>query len=720
MINQPESQQLIFLQLIDKYKVEIPIIQRDYAQGREGKEELRESFLSAIKNASPTTPLVLDFVYGSITNNTFQPIDGQQRLTTLFLLHWFIAQKEGKLTDELKKQLSKFTYETRISSREFCKELIEQSIVYDTDEIISNQIIDSHWFFLSWKKDPTIKSMLTMLDAIQHNFKDENNFWEKLKYISFHFMDLENFGLTDDLYIKMNARGKALTDFENFKAKFEQHIKQNNWEEDVAVEEKFSHKIDTDWADLFWNYRHEETYIFDKQFLNFFRTMAVIHYALRAEKDDNFKTNVDLLRDNSKIISFNRYVELNCFDEGYFRSIKSVLNKISNRNGLTTFLSGNDYANEKEIFKGSINNDLSYADLVIAYAYYKYLELEQSVDKELLKNWMRIVRNLVEGSRPYLFNNVTDLSNALKSINNLLKNRNCIINHFKNLALEKNTLRGFTSEQVKEEKIKAKLISDSIDWEKAIIKIENHPYFKGQIGFLLDWCKDENGNFSIDKFNQYTVKSEAIFDENGLKEFKDFLFDRALLAKGDYLLRKGPNHSFLINSERNISWKRLLRDKNEKRNYLKELIDEITVEHLSDKLYKIINDFSLNDWRYYFIKQPEMIGVCGSQKLIRKSSNNNILLLGSTTTSGYHKEYYSFSLYNELLHLQQVREINYLSQRSVNEWKFFNYEGIKIAFDPCKEKYVLLELEDENMTSNLEFNNREEVKNYLIQTPNNV
>ena len=109
-----------------------------------------------------------------------------------------------------------------------------------------------------------------------------------------------------------------------------------------------------------------------------------------------------------------------------------------------------------------------------------------------------------------------------------------------------------------------------------------------------------------------------------------------------------------------------------------------------------------------------------SQKLIRKSSNNNILLLGSTTTSGYHKEYYSFSLYNELLHLQQVREINYLSQRSVNEWKFFNYEGIKIAFDPCKEKYVLLELEDENMTSNLEFNNREEVKNYLIQTPNNV
>src|SRR5690606_40679022 len=34
---------------------------------------------------------------------------------------------------------------------------------------LSKTIIDSSWFFLSWKRDPTIKSMLTMLDAFQRS-----------------------------------------------------------------------------------------------------------------------------------------------------------------------------------------------------------------------------------------------------------------------------------------------------------------------------------------------------------------------------------------------------------------------------------------------------------------------------------------------------------------------------------------------------------------------
>jgi len=35
--------------------------------------------------------------------------------------------------------------------------------------------------------------------------------------ITFELLPLEHFGLTDDLYIKMNARGKPLTSFETFK-----------------------------------------------------------------------------------------------------------------------------------------------------------------------------------------------------------------------------------------------------------------------------------------------------------------------------------------------------------------------------------------------------------------------------------------------------------------------------------------------------------------------
>ena len=96
----PESRKLTFLELIKEYKIEIPIIQRDYAQGREEKSELRDDFLNTLSSIVDNKKVELDFVYGSVKNGVFQPLDGQQRLTTLFLMHWFIALKENKLDED--------------------------------------------------------------------------------------------------------------------------------------------------------------------------------------------------------------------------------------------------------------------------------------------------------------------------------------------------------------------------------------------------------------------------------------------------------------------------------------------------------------------------------------------------------------------------------------------------------------------------------------------
>ena len=93
-----------FLEFLEKYSIEIPIIQRDYAQGRLGKENLRKNFLNDLKEAldKPNNKMKLDFVYGSIENGKLYPLDGQQRLTTLWLLHWYIA-----LRQEIKRRNSK-------------------------------------------------------------------------------------------------------------------------------------------------------------------------------------------------------------------------------------------------------------------------------------------------------------------------------------------------------------------------------------------------------------------------------------------------------------------------------------------------------------------------------------------------------------------------------------------------------------------------------------
>jgi hypothetical protein len=97
--------QVIYKQLLERHgRIRVPMIQRDYAQGRPAETEVREEFLKALQDAllkpadDSTLPLNLDFIYGSVEGDgetRFLPLDGQQRLTTLFLLHWYLAWKDS-------------------------------------------------------------------------------------------------------------------------------------------------------------------------------------------------------------------------------------------------------------------------------------------------------------------------------------------------------------------------------------------------------------------------------------------------------------------------------------------------------------------------------------------------------------------------------------------------------------------------------------------------
>ena len=129
------QEDISFLNLIKTKKILIPKIQRDYAQGRLDRKtsEIRDNFLTSIFDALTTknsAPLLLDFIYGSTHNNVFTPLDGQQRLTTLFLLHWyFIPESKKSLLFKVDGNscYSLFSYETRISSKDFCNALVTYS-----------------------------------------------------------------------------------------------------------------------------------------------------------------------------------------------------------------------------------------------------------------------------------------------------------------------------------------------------------------------------------------------------------------------------------------------------------------------------------------------------------------------------------------------------------------------------------------------------------------
>lgn len=281
--------QTTFWSLLHSYGVRIPIIQRDYAQGREDAAVIRNKFVhslhQALQDNDSSSPLDLDFVYGEVinpddpTSRYLIPLDGQQRLTTLYLLHWYLAVAENRL-DIARPLLRKFTYQTRSSSREFCRCLAEcepELLALSGSRLLSEQLYDAVWFQPAWQRDPTVRGMLTMLDSLAEKFGQEEGLFDRLTnssapLVSFQFLDLKKAGLTDDLYLKMNARGKALTDFENWKAEFDQFLIQHH----PARQAEFALKVDGAWTDLFWQHRKGDPAQMDvafKRFLDYITAM---------------------------------------------------------------------------------------------------------------------------------------------------------------------------------------------------------------------------------------------------------------------------------------------------------------------------------------------------------------------------------------------------------------------------------------------------------------
>ena len=69
--------------------------------------------------------------------------------------------------------------------------------------------------------------MLRMIDAIHTHYNDCDGaeLFDSLNGIQFYVLNLDDFGLSEELYIKMNARGLPLTPFENFKADLINYLK---------------------------------------------------------------------------------------------------------------------------------------------------------------------------------------------------------------------------------------------------------------------------------------------------------------------------------------------------------------------------------------------------------------------------------------------------------------------------------------------------------------
>lgn len=438
-----------FIEFIDNYSIRIPLIQRDYIQGRESSDkkklEKRQEFIRLLLNSLKNGKAYhVDFIYGSPVQNQrtgtgkqfFIPLDGQQRLTTLFLLHWILINKSARNDtekSELLKRISGFSYETRLSSAAFCIKLTSNIFDQLPCGKVRETFSECPWYSSDWDFDPTISNMVSMLEAMntmleEYNVSDIdamlNNILSPSKSITFDLLDMKEYALTDSLYIKMNARGKELTDFEHWKALFIQLLEDNYRNEDFRA--KFTDKVEHEWANLFWDYvknNPEEYPTIDNCFMSFFHYLTNLQYYSvvyphQDEQKDYFGTIeqinnvyrnhdcVTLLFNSLDFLSVVGKKDSNFFDEIFKNNNDDV-----NDNRIRLFSNGRTNLFQRCILPQE-NEDFDIYEKTLLYALLLYCtKLNINTVTRELKQYIRVVRNFLLNTNQFVQAQVNLISN---------------------------------------------------------------------------------------------------------------------------------------------------------------------------------------------------------------------------------------------------------------------------------------------------------------------
>jgi hypothetical protein len=749
--------------LLNNYKVEIPIIQRDYAQGRENDKvaRIRKDFVGTLLTAIQSNDgrqLHLDFIYGklesqssrdNLENNTnyvesilafakafisqtevsllgeipevyrvaqktvkskLMPLDGQQRLTTLWLLHYVIYHKSGK---EIPDWMDNFTYKTRKSSTAFIIGLLKHARE-TSNSITSDAIKKEKWFYKAWELDPTVKGMMVTINEIEKQINtiliketanNEDHFirWinklesQKECVIEFSFLQLSDIDVEDDIYIKMNDRGKQLTDFEIFKNDLLAYLKGQSQTDGTEITDNdyqnIASNLDKIWLDLFWKWKDKNNFDVERSFYYFFLYHLLLYNISTNQKTDDAinseyysKLVGDKKSGNFEKINFKRLQELNMINENSLKFVfdnlnllnslpeeaQPIIDEMSFKKVVGNLNVGKDFLSH---FLKANSSVINYYDRVYYYALIVYLlKFKDDFFGDKFKQWCRVIQNLIYNQAYIQGKDGFEL--AIRNVDTLLKEGNDInetlINNGENLSV-------FLKQRTEEIK-KAKLIKKQSELYPLFLEMERHPYFNGQIDFLINLVKeDDNLLIDIIEWKSCAEKLAVIFQPEHLND-GNYLFARALLSNNLYFRDKGHKRLQFFSN------KNSLRDKEEGFRGLfkkepdlvefKKILSKIILENWKNDLNDIIKDYKTKQWRYYFIKDPKLWSL-GKYNMIKKTSDEDVRIW--KTSRAYGKQYelrtkFYEGIWKDNLDIRPFEKIKYSSvkKKSHNPCTYFN------------------------------------------------
>lgn len=541
------------------------------------------------------------------------------------------------------------------------------------------------WFMMTeWNYDVSIINMLSIIVEISErvkylgdrtgivNFidKDENNPFQ------FDFIYVDDISKSDDLYIKINARGKALSPFENLKSDIDKY-----WKDEDKT------KLDAEWTEYVWNQldvndKNKEK-SFDNSFYNLLSNIFYLQY-LVSLKDINDKILIEIENKYKKGIVDKEWITpklcstscpmISSFLDAMIGSFKSIKDKQIESVNRKIFGLG-DYQNNNG------QNKMERADLFEVFVYYYSVsslftenDMEFTDKRNLLNEIETVTNRIIENQRPYL-DSPTNLVKALKSVKVLIDNSiksHGVYKFFLSIDNDtKESIRiGLMKEQVEEEILKAKLI----DKDSRYVALFNKGYSelknKRQLGFIFYLVTNNKSlskigieNVFYESFDK-TLK-QIIFIQNFIiGEFTNYeLLLRAILAKakGSFFWERRNNLlSFpLLNNDRDISLHTFLNcyssnnpeDVEYKFNLLYGLREVLNLfdpnkDNIEEVLKRIIEDYKKTDsnvWYKFFVIYDGVFKQCRNGNIYHYS-DKYVLLLDKKFRSGQWCEYYTFAL----------------------------------------------------------------------------
>lgn len=712
-----------FKKLINDFIIYVPEFQRNYLQGNDveqtikiKRDRLLDNLFDCIKSQSVS--INLGFVYGRVEESykrkLFYPYDGQQRLTTLYFLYLLIYFKYMKY-EKIEKIKNGLSYQARISTNRFIESFLawildskDNNVIYDdfwNNNSLKDFIMNQDWFMMNeWNYDVSIINMLSIIveisGRIKENLGDKNeivNFIDKDENnpFQFDFIYVDDISKSDDLYIKINARGKALSPFENLKSDIDEY-----WNNEDKT------KLDAEWTEYVWNQLDEndknKEKSFDNSFYNLLSNIFYLQYLVGLGQNNiNDKILIEIENKYKKGIVDKEWITPKLCCDSPYQMISSFLDAMT---GSFKFIKNEqiESVNRKIFGLGDYQNNngqnkIERADLFEIFVYYYSVsslfrknDMEFTDKRNLLNEIETVTNRIIENQRPYL-DSPTNLVKALKSVKVLIDKSITFKGVYKFFLSIDNDAKeqiknGLMKEQVEEEILKAKLI----DKDSRYVALFNKGYSelknKGQLGFIFYLITDNNDlskirveDVSYESFDKTLKQILSIQSYTGdFISSNEKIFNpkyewllRAILAKAkDCFFWKRSNNllSFpLLNNDRDISLHTFLncyssnntKDVEYKFNLLDGLrevlnsfdsnkynIEEVLKRIIEDYKIKNLEDSKKEDskaWYKFFVIYDGVFEECRNGN-IYFYSDKYVLLLDKKFRSGQWYEYYTFAL----------------------------------------------------------------------------